>query len=222
MSQQPNTKEQKKQKKQAELYALLLIDLLTKTHQHHQHTLQAPTPTPHTIQQLEDQLYDTLYQQALHTITLSNQKQNKPPTPTPQQITQLTATFTALSIRPKIKQYLTQYQAELQKLNKPINYHKPKIDPKTLHYARKKANLTHRHKSSINNLKALTDYTLLTTYNQAELHTMKQTGYTHYIGIRNTNYPCTLCDDLCNQIHPIQTQVFPAHPRCQCLIIPIQ
>lgn len=43
-----------------------------------------------------------------------------------------------------------------------------------------------------------------------------------YFGVRNSNYPCPLCDEYANIFIPMQQgMVYPLHNRCVCAVVPI-
>lgn len=43
-----------------------------------------------------------------------------------------------------------------------------------------------------------------------------------YIGVRNSNYPCPLCDSYAYQFIPMsQGMIYPLHNRCVCTVIPL-
>lgn len=125
------------------------------------------------------------------------------------------------TIRNKIEVYATQFLKEIENKSKLISFYKPKIDKKTLNIAREAANLPYTAKSSITNLKVLLSGTMADALNKADIYLMSGKGAAGYIGVRQSTYDCPVCDSLCGYFIPITEQVFPAHARCVCGMIPI-
>lgn len=44
----------------------------------------------------------------------------------------------------------------------------------------------------------------------------------YYYGVRNSNYPCPLCDSHAYVLHPMTEMVYPLHNRCVCSVIPLR
>lgn len=125
------------------------------------------------------------------------------------------------SVKNTIKIYARQFFKEISLSSKLTSFYKPKISKDTLKLAREAANLPHTAKSSITNMKVLLTLTITDILNKADLFLMSGRGAAGYIGVRQSSYDCPLCDSLCGYFIPITTQVFPAHPRCVCGMIPI-
>lgn len=49
----------------------------------------------------------------------------------------------------------------------------------------------------------------------------KKLGAIGYRTHRNSSYPCQQCDDLTLVVHPLDSLVLPAHPRCVCYTTPV-
>lgn len=126
-----------------------------------------------------------------------------------------------ISVKNTIKIYARQFFKEISLSSKLTSFYKPKISKDTLKLAREAANLPHTAKSSITNMKVLLTLTITDILNKADLFLMSGKGAAGYIGVRQSSYDCPLCDSLCGYFIPITTQVFPAHPRCVCGMIPI-
>lgn len=126
-----------------------------------------------------------------------------------------------ISVQDKISTYAVQFMNEIENKKKLPSFYKPKIDKKTLSIAREAAGLQSMAKSSITNLKVLVTSTLTDAMDKADLFLMSGNGAYGYIGVRGSSYDCPHCDSLCGYIIPIETQVFPAHPRCVCGMIPV-
>lgn len=60
-------------------------------------------------------------------------------------------------------------------------------------------------------------------YANAELYIWKSSGnIVGYFGVRNSNFPCALCDMYAHLFFPIsQGMVYPLHNRCVCAIVPL-
>lgn len=125
------------------------------------------------------------------------------------------------SVKNTIKTYARQFLKEISLSSKLTSFYKPKISKDTLKLAREVADLPHTAKSSITNLKVLVTILMTDIINKADIYLMSGNGVAGYIGIRQSSYDCPLCDSLCGYFIPITTQVFPAHPRCVCGMIPV-
>lgn len=121
----------------------------------------------------------------------------------------------------KIRTYAVQFMKEAEGRSAIASFYKPKIDKDTLRVAKEVAALPITAKSSITNLKVLTSSIITDALNRSELYLMSGKGAYGYIGVRMSTYDCPVCDSLCGYIIPIDQQVFPAHPRCVCAMIPI-
>lgn len=130
--------------------------------------------------------------------------------------------LTAIEIetKTKLRVYALQFWAEAKERSLLQSFYAPKINKDILKMARDIANLPSTAKSSITNLKVITTGVLADAYNRADLRLMRNNGITGYIGVRQSSFDCPLCDSLCGYVIPIETQVFPAHPRCVCGMIP--
>lgn len=125
------------------------------------------------------------------------------------------------SVQEKVSTYAVQFMNEIENKKKLPSFYKPKIDKDTLSLAREAAGLQSMAKSSITNLKVIVTATLTDAMDKADLFLMSGNGAYGYIGVRGSSYDCPYCDSLCGYIIPIETQVFPAHPRCVCGMIPV-
>lgn len=121
----------------------------------------------------------------------------------------------------KISAYATQFIKETEDMESMMSFYKPKIDKDTLREAKMAAMLPITAKSSVTNMKVLVSYLILDVMNKADLYLMRSRGIAGYIGVRMSTYDCPLCDSLCGYFIPIDIQVFPAHPRCVCGMIPV-
>ena len=61
-------------------------------------------------------------------------------------------------------------------------------------------------------------------YTNAEFELWKSKGgIDGYFGVRNSNYPCSLCDSYAYQFIPMsQGMIYPLHNRCVCSIVPLR
>lgn len=78
------------------------------------------------------------------------------------------------------------------------------------------------YRSTLANYQRLSSYTIAEAYNYGVLQTMR--GNPKVVGyktVRNSSYPCQVCDDLTMVVHPLDSLVVPAHPRCVCGIYPV-
>lgn len=78
------------------------------------------------------------------------------------------------------------------------------------------------YKSTIANYKRLSSYSIAEAYNYTALSAMRKDpiiiGYKTF---RNSSFDCAICDELTKMIHPLDSLVVPAHPRCVCGIYPV-
>ena len=73
------------------------------------------------------------------------------------------------------------------------------------------------------NLKKLGISVAALSYVNTEMYLWKtKSEIVGYFGVRNSNYPCPLCDEYANIFIPIsQGMIYPLHNRCVCGVIPI-
>lgn len=124
-------------------------------------------------------------------------------------------------LKAKIYTYSTQFLREVDKASVMSKFYSPKINAKLLTTARIAAGLPITAKSSITNMKVLVNTLITDLFNSADVFLMSGNGAIGYIGVRQSTYDCPHCDSLCGYLIPITEQVFPAHPRCVCSMIPV-
>lgn len=73
------------------------------------------------------------------------------------------------------------------------------------------------------NMKKLGISVAALSYANAELALWKRNGAIEgYFGVRNSDYPCPLCDEYANVFIPIsQGMLYPLHNRCVCAVVPL-
>lgn len=73
------------------------------------------------------------------------------------------------------------------------------------------------------NMKKLGISVAALAYTNAEYELWKNTGLVSgYIGVRNSSYPCPLCDSYAYRFIPMaEGMVYPLHNRCVCSIVPL-
>ena len=78
--------------------------------------------------------------------------------------------------------------------------------------------------SILDNLKKLGISVAALSYANAQMELWKDRGdMIGYMGVRNSNYPCPLCDSYANRFIPMsEGMVYPLHNRCVCSIIPLR
>lgn len=77
--------------------------------------------------------------------------------------------------------------------------------------------------SFMDNMKKLGISAAALAYANAEYELWRNEGYVAgYIGVRNSNFPCPLCDSYAYRFTPMsEGMVYPLHNRCVCSIIPL-
>ena len=58
-------------------------------------------------------------------------------------------------------------------------------------------------------------------FQYARIQGFRDGGAVGYRTIRQSNYDCPLCDDMCERIWPIDYVALPYHPRCVCKAVPV-
>lgn len=77
--------------------------------------------------------------------------------------------------------------------------------------------------SFLENMKKLGISAAALSYSFALYHIWKSEGAVQfYYGVRNSSYPCSLCDSYAYMLIPMaQGMVYPLHNRCVCSIVPV-
>ena len=70
-------------------------------------------------------------------------------------------------------------------------------------------------------LKQLGTIALMAAFADTVSYGWRNGGVKYYIGFRNGNFPCELCDAYAGKLMPIENMVYPLHPNCICGYIPI-
>lgn len=74
--------------------------------------------------------------------------------------------------------------------------------------------------SLMDNIKKIGITALTVSGLAAMYHLWQDRGVVAYYGIRNSNYPCSLCDDYARRIIPMsEGMVYPLHNRCVCSVV---
>ena len=76
--------------------------------------------------------------------------------------------------------------------------------------------------SFFENMKRLGISAAALSYANALHHIWQKEGAAvFYYGVRNSNYPCELCDSYAYVLQPMGQMVYPLHNRCVCTIVPV-
>ena len=77
--------------------------------------------------------------------------------------------------------------------------------------------------SFFENMKKLGISAAALSYSNALHHIWENKGTTQwYYGVRNSNYPCALCDSYAYVLQPMDAgMIYPLHNRCVCSIVPV-